>query len=327
MANIKNLSVIGVDQRTRVIASRLSAYSPFHAGPIKLATFSTGPADPFADMAGDLARLAGVPLVDWRSAAGSASSDAVYVGGPYPGRAQVVIAALEAGKPVLCPLPIAISRSELDKIESVLHDGVLYTPTDLRSSIAGKQALAVATSGRLGALHSIYGAIRARRNTSAEIDVLDDLGWELLDYVHAIAGANIERVYAAGGRLFAGSPDDSVMMNIRFTGDILVTLEMARSLPQAAPKGYEADIEVAGANSAIRVEPYKYDVDIVSEDLTPQVQDHSWHLHPVIEMLEDFETLLVDKKPSRGVIAANRALLRTMTMARKSLDTKDAVTE
>jgi hypothetical protein len=137
----------------------------------------------------------------------------------------------------------------------------------------------------------------------------------------------VERVYAAGGRQFTGNLMDSLMMNMRFASGIIVTLEMARSLPQGAPKGYEADIEVAGAISAIHVEPYKYDVDIVSETLEPRSQKHSWHLHPVIEMLSDFEHLLASPKPSSLVVAANRAVIKTVSMVRKSIVSGDSVTE
>ncbi|MBE9608075.1 Gfo/Idh/MocA family protein [Chitinilyticum piscinae] len=53
--------------------------------------------------------------------------DAVYIATPHPSHASLSIAALQAGRAVLCEKPAAISTAELDAVLAVARDtGVLY---------------------------------------------------------------------------------------------------------------------------------------------------------------------------------------------------------
>lgn len=292
------LGVSGSDGRTGALVARLGLDSPFAAGRVILVSEH------------DEAR------------------DAVYVGGPVAGRAAVVTAALAAGKAVLCPLPVALTEAELDQIEEAQKQGggLLIAPTDLRASAAGREALEQIAQGAIGPLHAVYAAARGRVSET-EADVLQTHGWELLDFVVAAAGVPVERLYATGGNLFgaANASRDTLLITLRFSGDLIGTVELSRSLPASFPALQEIEMDFTGALGSLRVEPYKHAVTLYGEAVSHGAEHRLWHAHPVVAMLD----LLVDAMDRRIVeqdpIARSRELLRLMAAILKSADVQKAV--
>jgi len=329
MARQFSLGVIGADERTRALGLRLGASSPFKEGPVKLHCWAAGAQ---AEAAEAQAHATGVTfLSDWRDVLQDSRVDAVFVGGPYAGRTEVVREALVAGKAVMCPLPMALSLPELESIAEVAQGQVLITPTDLSYTIAGKKLLAEVTSGNLGRLHSIFCALRERAGAGAR--VFEDLGWEVVDFILQCARTPLVRAQAFGGGLFgpgagpaggdAGCPagegrDDAVVFMLRFEGDIVASGEVARSLTADSPSPREADIDVAGAVLAVRAEPYKYTTNVWSHDPHAWSQ-HLWHTHPVTEMLEVLWSALASGCTEQGVVERSRQLIAVMDEVRRSM--------
>ncbi len=323
------LGVVGADERTAALGVRLGASSPFKEGPVKLHGWAAGAQ---AEAAEAQAHAAGVTfLSDWRAVLQDSRVDAVFVGGLYAGRAEVVREALVAGKAVMCPLPMALSLPELESIAEVSQGRVLITPTDLSYTIAGKKLLAEVTSGNLGRLHSIFCALRER--AGAREGVFEDLGCEVVDFILQCARTPLVRAQAFGGRLFgpgagpagrdAGCSvgegrDDAVVFMLRFEGDVIASGEVARSLTADSPSPREADIDVAGTVSAVRAEPYKYTTNVWSQDGWAWSQ-HLWHTHPVTEMLEVLWKALADGRPEQDVIERSRRLISVMDELRRSM--------
>ncbi len=326
------LGAIGADERTRALGQRLGASSPFSEGPVRLHCW----AGRAVNGAGAQAQAAGVTFLnDWRSVLQDSRVDAVFVGGPCGGRAEIVREALVVGKAVMCPLPMALSLSELESVAEVAQGRVLITPTDLSHAVAGKKLLAEVTSGNLGRLHSVFCALRERAGVGA--GVFEDLGWEVVDFILQCARAPLVRAQAFGGRLFGagagpetggaaggtrapagtGAADAAVFM-LRFEGDVIASGEIARSLTADSPSPREADIDVAGTVSAVRAEPYKYTTNVWSQDPRAWGQ-HLWHTHPVTEMLEVLWRALADGRSEQGVIERSHRLIGVMDELRRSM--------
>ncbi len=313
MNRIYSLGIIGADARTRALADRLSPSAPFHAGPFAIRRWAGSPAGGDGDAAAAQARVASVPFAaSWREVL---DADAVFVAGPAAGHAQAVVAALSAGKPVLCPVPLGVTAAELAEVESAQRGSgaVLLSPSDLTASTAGRRALASVEAGDLGKLHAVF---LASRTGPAAGDVLDDLGWEALDFLAACIGAPCTRAYATGGSLF-GAPADAVLGNLRFAGDTIVTLELSRGLPPAlAAAGPEVEVELAGTEAALRVEPYRRIVDVYSG---AGAERRHWPARPVVAMLEDLQAAMEGGPTDGATIARQRAALGMHQALRASL--------
>lgn len=83
--------------------------------------------------------------------------DIVAVGDYYGIRGRRVIAALKAGKHVLCDKPVCTDLSELDEIEKLCREKQLYVGCmlDLRYDPALRLAQSLVSQGRLGEIHAI----------------------------------------------------------------------------------------------------------------------------------------------------------------------------
>lgn len=328
------LGVVGADERTRALGLRLGASSPFKEGPIRLCSWAAGPDGAEAEAMAQ-ARATGVPfLSDWKSLLKDSQIDAVFVGGAHAGRAAVVREALVAHKAVMCPLPMALSLEELDAIAEVADGRILLTPSDLSHTIAGKKLLAEVSTGSLGRLHSVFCALRERSGAAAA--VFEDLGWETVDFILQCVEAPLVRAQAFSKRLFgceegcvrasgtawvpgaAGGGDDAVAFMLRFEGDIIASGEVAQSLAADSPSPREADIDVAGTIAAVRAEPYKYTVNVWSQD-SRALSQRLWHTHPVNEMLEVLWNALADGRAEPGIFQRSRRLIMVMDELRKSM--------
>ena len=304
------LGVIGADDRTAALRDRLRPESPFWGGAFSMTHWA--------------------PTSDWQAVVRNPEVEAVYVGGPQRGRAEVAAAALAAGKHVLCPLPVALTADELAEVERAQRESgaVLYCPTDLRASLAGEEALKLVAAGQLGALHAIYlGAHSRMPAPGAQADVLASLGWEGLDYVLACAAAAPQRVYAVGGRLFGeGAGQDSLLVTIRFADEMVATVELAQSLPAEYPApAPELEVELTGAVGALRVDPNKVAVAVYSPDVAAGEQRRPWQNPPVVAMLEAFQTAVTSRGAfGPNAIAQNRAVVVLMDTVRRSLASGNA---
>ena len=329
------LGLIGKDHRIQAIAERLAPESPFHAGPIRLAGWAAGQCSNERDssstggaesQASHVVHIDPGLACDWRALVEDPTLDAICVGGPYAGRTPVVKEALAAGKVVMCALPAATTLDQMREMESAQGKGILVLPTDILHTVPGREVARAARAGHLGSLHSIYLAVRAKASDAGG-DVLDEFGWEALDFVLTCAASPLERVYATATGLFAGSgARDVVLLNMRFRGDLIVTMELARCLPDALPAhSPDVEIEVAGASAAVRAEPYSQVVDIYASGRVPTHSRRSWQVSPVASMLEELARILQTRKNEPGIFSRHRALIDIMDLVRRSLSCKDAL--
>jgi predicted dehydrogenase len=175
-----------------------------------------------------------------------------------PDRAQVVAAAVNAGKVAMCPFPPATDANSLAALADAQASGggIPLSVGEIAGTAPGATALEAVREGQLGTLHSIWAAARFARHNGAPQSVLDQYGWQVLDFVLSAVPGGAERVHASLACLFEeGNQPDTAVVLLRFAHDVVVTIELSRCLPFSvlAP---EVEIEVIGAKEVVRIEPH-----------------------------------------------------------------------
>ena len=271
-------------------------------------------AQALTDHAAPLGRFVlGRPEADWR---------AVLVLGDPAQRAARVIESLRAERVVICPPPLAMTATELDRIAAAR--GKLLICGELAHTEAGLRAVQLIRAAEFGPLRSLYLSIRQQRRQS-DADVLDELGWEALDFVLAVAGSGVRHVHATSATLFgsARAPDSAVIL-LRTQQDAVVTIELSRCLPATlpAPGLGEIEIEAIGAHQSVLIEPHATAVRIYGDQA---VAAAPWLDAPVIAMLRQAAALIDGAKPEFDPLQRQRQALATMTAIRASIGAAQAV--
>ena len=195
---------------------------------------------------------------DWRALIERDDVDLIDICAPGDTHAPIAIAALQAGKHVLCEKPLANTLAEA---EAMAAAAVAAYPSGARAMVGFNYrrvpALALARSlvatGRIGALRHVRAVylqdwltdpqapmtwrMQAERAGSG---ALGDLGAHIVDLARFLTGEEITRVSAAAAtftrqRPLAGGPgsgtvtvDDAVVFNGRLGGGALASFEATR---------------------------------------------------------------------------------------------------
>jgi predicted dehydrogenase len=183
--------------------------------------------------------------------------DVIYNGLPPAGHAQWTIAALEAGKTVLCEKPFARDAAEA---RSMVHaarasGGVLIEAFHYRFHNVMRAAVALAREGALGELKSAQAVFEAPiPRTPGELRWLEDqgggalmdLGTYTVHAVRSVTGAEPKVTNAEG--VFEGGVDASMRADLLFPNDVAGVI--ACSMTAAAPR---ATLSVQGARGSMEI--------------------------------------------------------------------------
>ncbi len=305
--------VIGGGGHARALAEHLAPLPG-----LRLARWGPSPGGADQPAAAALARRAGVGFVpDWREVVREPSIRAVLVLSDAPERALAVETSLGAGKAVLCPAPAARTAAELDRLAGAIRrgHGLLLSPGAIRHTAAGKYALEAAAGGSLGHLHSVYAAARtAARGGANGRGVVDEMGWDLLDFVLGLTNAPVRRLHAAGASFERPGERDIAALILRFDDELIATVELARCLPPgiAADCQPEVEIEVVAARQALRIEPYGSAVRVyraAGNSLRP------WLDAPVVSMVQDLAAAIDNGLSESESLDRHRRLVEVMSRA------------
>jgi predicted dehydrogenase len=309
-----NTGVIGGSRHAQALVEYLAPLPR-----LRLARWAPSPGGGDQTGAAALARSAGVEFVpDWQAVAGETSLRAVLVLSDAPERSLAVEAALKAGKAVLCPAPAARTATELDGLADAIRrgHGLLLSPGAIRHTPAAKYALAEAAAGSLGRLHSVYAAARsAAQDGGNGGGVVDEIGWDIFDFVLGLTHAPVRRLHAAGAAWCEGAGGrDIAALIVRFDDELIATVELARCLPPgiAAEGEPEVEIEVIAARQALRIEPYGSAVRVHrpgGSSLRP------WLDAPVVSMAQDLAEAIDSGLSERESLDPHRRLAEVMSRA------------
>ena len=211
--------------------------------------------DPVADKAAGLAERYGArPVADLETLLGS-DVDALSVCTPSPRHAEVVVAALEAGKHVLCEKPVARTMSDARRIVEAGRraTGVLMIGHVSRFEPDHRAARDAVLDGRIGEPRMMSQSIVGELPGWSEQDWLTDpvqsggplvdLAVHSFDYLTWVCGARPERVHAVGST----RPDglvDYALVTVRYDNGALAVVETSWAHP--AGHGLEVATELAG---------------------------------------------------------------------------------
>lgn len=312
-------------------AGRHAAALADHQGPlgdVRIARWAASPGGADLSAIRELAIRIEAPFArDWEAVARDPELPAVLVLSEAAGATAAAEAALGAGKVVFCAAPTATRTEEVNRLAGAAAGGggVLLAGGAIRHSPAGRGALRLIGGDELGPLHSLFGSVRlpmaanGDRSPSAQRAVLEEAGWDLLDFIVAATPAQPSRVHAQVDALFGSGGPDTAVCIIRFENDLIATIEVARCLPPSIPAAAEGEveIEVIGGRGAVRLEPAATAVGVygVGAALRP------WVDAPVISMLNELAAAAGGRMPGiDGVVDVRRtvALMEAIRAAARS---------
>jgi predicted dehydrogenase len=237
-------------------------------------------------------------------------AEAVCIAAPVAERAALIVAALEAGVHVCCPVPVAGDLSTLDSLilRATETDATVYAPNPLRHWLP----LATLHERRrsIGAPISLFAAHRTTRALTG--DLFTDLALPLIDVALWLVEAEVERVQVMAGRLFSDGvgegPDstDAALILLRFANGVVATLEVARSLPDNSPQAEEVSVEFLGRDAVLRANPTNQAITVTSASGTVR---EDWLPSPAVSIVETFvETIRAGATAPQSLLDARWVL-------------------
>jgi myo-inositol 2-dehydrogenase / D-chiro-inositol 1-dehydrogenase len=186
--------------------------------------------------------------------------DAVSVCTPPAAHADVAIAALRAGKHVLCEKPIARTVAQAEAMLAVAAhaDGLLMVGHVSRFQSDLRKGKELVERGRLGRLARAYDSITmpfpdpAADSWYADFaqsgGVVLDLGIHSFDYLAWLFESPVARVHAIG--VPRGRPDANyALVNLRFANGGIGLVEVSFAHPPKA--GYDCRTELIGTTASV----------------------------------------------------------------------------
>lgn len=259
---------------------------------------------------------------DWGSIARDPAPRAVLILNDGSGGTVAAEAALAAGKIVFCAAPAATRSEEANRLAGAVAGGrgALLVGGTVRHSPAGREALRLVRAGELGPLRSLFASLRlpAAGNggpPGTHRPVLEEAGWDLLDFIVAVTSAQPSRVHAHMDALFGSVAPDTAVSIIRFHDGLIATLEVSRCLPHSipVPADGEVEIELIGARQAVRLVPGVAAVGVYgagAASLRP------WLDAPVISMLDTLAAAAGDDLAGADGVAEVRRTVELMEAIR-----------
>jgi predicted dehydrogenase len=212
---------------------------------------------------------------DWRGVVGRGDVDLVSIVTPPSTHAEIAIAALAAGKAVLCEKPMALNAGETAGMTVAARDAgrLAHIDHELRFLSARQRMREMISSGEVGEVWHARVHFRAgsRADAGRAWDwwsdaaqgggVLGAIGSHAVDTLHWLLGARVSHVSAvlsthvaerpdATGRARAVTTDDEALLLLHFEGR--ATGAVSLSVVEAG--GFEHRVEVFGSEGALKVE-------------------------------------------------------------------------
>jgi predicted dehydrogenase len=194
--------------------------------------------------------------------------DIVTVATPNDVHKEIVIAALEAGKNVICEKPVAMNSRELQEmIDAANRNGVLFTVHQNRRWDEDfrivRKLYEENTLGRIFRIESRTHGSRGipgdwRNQKQYGGGMLMDWGVHLLDQLLLLLPQKIESVYAQMTNVTNEDCDDGFTAQLKFEGDLCVEVQVSTSNFIALPRWY-----VLGENGTALIQNFKLEGKIV----------------------------------------------------------------
>lgn len=178
------------------------------------------------------------------------SVDAVIIASPDATHLDFTLACLEAGKPVLCEKPLAISAEGAARVvEAERATGRRLVSVGLMRRfdpyhVAVREVVAAGRLGRPVLFKGVHRNVAIPYDSRGSV-ILTNSASHDIDAARWLLGEEVERVFVQGVRshaTFSDETTDLLLIQMSLTGACLATIEVFA----AAEYGYEVTAEVAG---------------------------------------------------------------------------------
>jgi predicted dehydrogenase len=247
----------------------------------------------------------------YESMLADADIDAIYV--PLPNHLHVewTLAAIEAGKHVLCEKPMALTPSDVDRIAAaadrrgvVVSEAFMYRHHPLTARVA-----ALVADGAVGRLQVVRGAFTFVLTRPNDVRMVPEWGggslWDVgcypVSYARLLAGEPLE--VSAQATRHASGIDMAMAGALRFPDDVLGVFDCSFG------SHFRTFVEVAGTEGVMLIEaPFKPGIE-ASVRLTrgDDVESIVVPGEPLyVGEVEDIEASVFDGRPTRMTLADTR---------------------
>lgn len=190
--------------------------------------------------------------------------DAVVICSEYVHHAELVIAAANAKKHILCEKPLGLSVEEMKLMIDVCEQNNVkfMTAFPCRFSESVQDVKRLIDDGEIGEVLGIKGTNRGVNPGDWFIDPEKSGGGALMDHtVHVMdlmywfTGSQVEEVYAVASTKFSDIPvEDTGLVNLKFTDGTLGVIDTSWSLHESYPRSFDLTFEITGTKGSISVD-------------------------------------------------------------------------
>lgn len=248
------------------------------------------------------------------------SIDAVYIPLPNSEHVRWTLAAIDAGKHVLCEKPIALDAADVDRVAAaataanvVVEEGFMYRHEPMTARV-----IELLSSGAVGSIRSIVSGFtfNIESETNIRLDsalgggALWDVGCYPVTYAQLIAGA--EPMMVSGtARWHAPGVDDE------FDGELWFEGGMTARVHAGFRSDYRIWLEVTGTDGVLTVpNPFRPStLEVLELQRGDEIQRIEVPGSPgvFINEVADFEASVLDGTPPVVSLAESRRTIATLT--------------
>jgi predicted dehydrogenase len=261
-------------------------------------------------------------VVGYQTLLDDSSIDAVYIPLPNTEHVPWTLAAIAAGKHVLCEKPLALDPDDVDLIAAaaaaahvVVEEGFMYRHEPLTAKV-----IELIKGGAIGSVRAIVsGFTFALESGSANIRMQPGLGggalWDVggypVTYAQLIAGGHEPKMVFGTAHWSSSGVDEEFMGLLRF--DEGVTANIYAGFRAA----YRTWLEVLGSEGGLTVpNPFKPGAQEILELERDGKIEHiavAGSSEIFIKEIEDFEAAVLDRAPQVVTLAESRRTAATLT--------------
>ncbi|KPV43931.1 Gfo/Idh/MocA family protein [Alicyclobacillus ferrooxydans] len=234
---------------------------------------------------------------DYQDALQYGDFDAVIVCSENVHHAEMVVAAAEAHKHILCEKPLATTIADANAMITACekNDVKLQTAFPIRFSTPLQYVKKQIDSGSLGRILALTGTNRGQNPGGWFNDMQLSGGGAVLDHtVHVIdimrwyIGSEIAEVYAEVDRRFSDSPvDDCGLLVMEFCNGVIASHDPSWSRPKTFPTWGDVTLRVTGTDGITLVNAFGQHYTQYDDELN-MVRQVPWGDNPDLEMINGF---------------------------------------
>ncbi|MCL6455115.1 MAG: Gfo/Idh/MocA family oxidoreductase [Alicyclobacillus sp.] len=232
--------------------------------------------------------------------------DGVIICSENARHAEMVVAAAEAGKHVLCEKPIATSVPDAQRmIDACREKGVhLQIAFPCRFNPPVRRVKEAVARGALGRILAIRGTNRgqnpggwfANRELSGGGAVLDHTV-HVVDLMRWYLGAEVKEVYAeVDTRFGARDIDDCGLLMLEFDNGVFASHDPSWSRCRSFPTWGDVTVEVIGTDGVMRADAFAQHLTLYSDE-TGRVSHEAWADSMDMLLIADFVDMVQSGRP------------------------------